>query len=353
MKKYSYSLDAFRVLAILCVFVCHLNVFNEGLEGGKIFLGGNIPSIGGLAVHYFILLSAFLGAYFYDKSISHGYLAYVRKRVWRLFPTNWVTLFFYVIVFVWLGMYTMSFWRAIVEVALSSCLLQSLFKFSALRFNAPAWTISTLFVLYLITPLLMWPLKKIKKPWVLIVLVILLTWVDIEYRDWLMIVKPKNSWLNYLSPVCRIFSYLLGLTMGYAARRMTCPVIVRQYATWIELCVFAIFLYGCSMIERDFRLCYLIVMYSTPLIIVICFMGNGKISKMIGACGISSISSYVYAFYMIHFLFILLVKTMCDRMLLMWGNMSMSQVWVAVIFTFISACAASVLLHHYVEKRIA
>ena len=55
MKKYSYSLDAFRVLAILCVFVCHLNVFNEGLEGGKIFLGGNIPSIGGLAVHYFIL----------------------------------------------------------------------------------------------------------------------------------------------------------------------------------------------------------------------------------------------------------------------------------------------------------
>ncbi len=350
MRKHSYSLDVFRVIAILCVAVCHHNYYNEGLEEGQIFIGGNIPHIGGLAVHYFILLSAFLGAYFYDKSISQGYAAYVKKRVWRLFPTNWVTLVFYIILLVSLGKYTIS-WVTAAEVPLSSFLLQSLLKFSATRFNAPAWTISTLFILYLITPLLMWPLKKIKKPWLLIMFVILLAWIDVEYRDWLAFVKPENSWLNYFSPICRFFSYLEGLTMGYVARIFICPGIIRKYATWIELFVFAIFLYGCSVIEKDIRTCYLFIMYSTPLIIAVCFMEYGKISKIIGKCGLCKLSPYVYAFYMSHFFFILLAYAICDRLLGIWGKMSMMQTWVLVCCMFISTCIASVLLHHYVEKR--
>lgn len=345
-------MDAFRVLAVLCVFICHLNLYNDGLEGEKVLLGGNLIYIGGLAVHYFIILSAFLVAYFYENSMSQGYIVYVKKRIFRLLPINIVTLPFYVVILVYIGFYTISLERSILDVLLSSLLLQELFKFSATLFNTPSWTISTLFILYLITPLLIWPLQRINKLCVLIFLALFLTWADVEYRAWLMEIKPNNWWLNYASPVSRILSYMNGLVLGYTLKSFKIPLSIRRYTTWIELCVFAVFFYGCFIIKKDFVLCYHIIMYLTPLLIVICFMEDGIISKAIGRCGLSRLSPYVYAFYMIHYFFILLADFVCDKMMGIWGNMSMMQVLFMVVVTFVSICTASVFLHHYVEKRI-
>ena len=351
MNRHSYSLDAFRVLAIFGVFFCHLNFYNGGLEEGLTLLDSVLANIGGLAAHFFIVLSAFLAAYFYDRGMSKGYWSYVKKRMRRLLPVNIVTLPFYVVITTYVGFYALSFGKTIVDVLLSTFLLQELLKFSAQLFNTPAWTISTLFILYLITPALMWPIRKLKNPWVLVALVVVLTWSDVEYREWLTAVKPDNWWLNYASPVNRILSFVLGLALGHAARVIICPQQLRRYTTYIELAVFGIFFYGCAMIQKDYAVCHYVVTYSTPLIIALCFMEGGVITRLISACGISKASPYVYAFYMCHFFFILLAYAVCNQMLGIWGHLTLAQGYAMAVATFLVACGASVLLHHFVEKR--
>ena len=353
MAKHSYSLDAFRVLAIFCVYIAHTGFFNYGIAGDRKLLDGNLLNIGSLAAHFFIVLSAFLAAFFYDRAMQNGYGAYVRKRARRLLPVNIVTLPFYIVVATYIGFYTVSLERTLFDVLSASLLLQELFNFSCKVFNTPAWTISTLFILYLLTPLLMWPLKKVQTPWVLLPLVALLTWADVEYRDWLAVVKPDNWWINYASPVNRILSYMLGLTLGRAARVLTCPPTVRKYATWMELSVFGLFCYGCAVIQFDYASCYAIIMFTTPLVIALCFMESGSISRLVAASGISKASPYVYAFYMVHFLFILLLYAVLKNMLGLWGSLSLTLTAALALAAFAASCAASVLLHHFVEKRFA
>lgn len=356
MNKHAYSLDAFRVIAILCVFLDHLLFFNKGLvEGYRISPGlcDAIMFFGAIAAHFFIVLSAFLVAFLYEKNISQGYVLFVKKRARRILPINIVTLPFYVIILVYIGFYTLSWERSIIDILLSSLLLQELFKFSAALFNTPAWTISTLFILWMLTPLLMWPLKKIENPGILIVLVILLTLGDVEYRAWLSTMKPDSFWINYASPINRILSYIEGLTLGYAAKVYVCSMDIRRHITWAELVVFAVFLYGCSLVGRNQNMSYYFIMYSTPFLIAVCFMESGWISKIVGMWGLSKLSPYVYAFYMSHFFFILLAHAICDKILGIWGKMSVVQVLFMLGATFVSVCVASVLLHHYVEKRVA
>ena len=186
----------------------------------------------------------------------------------------------------------------------------------------------------------------------LIALVVVLTWADIEYREWLTAIKPDNWWLNYASPVNRILSFMLGLTLGHAARVFTCPQRLRPYMTYVELVVFGLFIYGCAIIQKDYITCHYIILYTTPLLIALCFMEGGLVTRLVAASRISKASPYVYAFYMIHFFFILLAYAICEKTIGVWGQLTVMQAVFMTVATFGCACVASVLLHHYVEKRI-
>ena len=172
--------------------------------------------------------------------------------------------------------------------------------------------------------------------------------------------KLRSVWLslplrrmNYASPINRILSYVNGLALGCAAKLFTCPQSVRRYITGVELLVFGLFLYGCAILEKNYAVSHLIIIYSMPVLISLCYVEGGWITRFIAASKVSKASPYVYAFYMSHFLFILLAYTICNKVLGIWGNMSMMQVQFMVVATFVSACMASILLHHYVEKRMA
>lgn len=361
MTKHAYSLDAFRVIAILWVFLTHLLFFNEGLaESDKIspYICDTITHVCMFAVHFFIVLSSFLVGYSYEKSIGHGYWEYLKKRAKRLLPLNMITVPFYAILLIWMGLYVFSWSKTIPNFILASLLLQEMFRFSSLSFNVPAWTISTLFIFYLLTPLLILSLKKIRNPWMLIILVIFFTVADLEYRNWLLEMKPNNTWINYVSPINRILSYMIGLTLGYTVKVSVCPETIRRYINWMEITIFGFVIYGLSLIESSCTIGFYsvgiyILSCTVPALIVLCYVEKGRITRMIAASKINKASPYVYAFYMSHFFFILLVYAICDKVLGIWGSMSMMQVPYMVVVTFIGACAASVLLHHCVEKRIA
>jgi peptidoglycan/LPS O-acetylase OafA/YrhL len=356
MTKRAYSLDALRVIAIFWVFICHVLFFDVGLAEDEKMLpdvSNAISNIGACAVHFFIVLSAFLVGYSYEKSISHGYVEYVKKRAKRLLPVNMVILPFYVILLIWVGLHEFAWVRTIGDYILASLLLEEMFRFSTLCFNVPAWTISTLFILYLLTPLLIWPLKKIKNPWILFIFVIILTVADWEYRFGLLMTFPKNTWINYASPINRILSYMEGLTLGYAVRLVTCPDSIRRYAKWMEIIVFGAIICGISMIKSHYMLGNYTLLYSVPALVLVCYVEGGWITRFIASSKISKVSPYVYAFYMSHFFFILMVYAICDKVLGIWGTMSLTLVPILSVAAFIGTCVVTFLLHHYVEKRIA
>ena len=353
MKKRAYSLDAFRVLAIFGVFLSHLSFYNDGLPGDATLISGTVLSAGGIAAHFFILLSAFMVAYSFDRSISVGYAEYIRKRARRLLPLNMFLIPFYVIVLFIMGLNNFSWLDIIAKVILSSFLIQELLHFSSMCLNAPAWTISTLFILYFITPWLMRPLQRIRQPWVLVLLVVVLMFADIEYRNWLASLKPHNSWINYASPINRLVSYVEGLTLGYAARVVTCPEWLRCRATWLELPVFGAVVYGCLIMGSNIDVSYRLLLYSMPPLIALCYMEAGAVSRAVARSFVSKMSPYVYAFYLVHYLCLCVSVIVCQRILGIWTHMSMLQLSVTVAVTSFCACVLSVVLHHCVEKRFA
>ena len=353
MQKHALALDTFRVIAILMVFACHLNFFDLAMVGDRTILHPNYYNIGGLAAHFFIVLSAFFAAYSYEKSIAQGYKAYVTKRMRRLYPTNWALLPFYVVLCLILGFYGRPISQMIVDILLSGLLLQELFNFSAKVFNTPAWTISTLFILYLITPVLMQPLKRIRGAHWWVVLIIVLTVGDIYYRQWLTHMKPDNWWLNYASPVCRITAYLEGLALGYAARQLTAPGWVRNYATLWETLVTGIAVCCLFYLPVNNYVCDNIFFLCCPVVIALFFQKDGgRLSSFFGKEIFSGWSRYVYSFYLAQFLFLLTDYLIFGKVLGLWGHLSHAAALGIIAMNFALCVITSMLLYHKLERRI-
>lgn len=351
-SHHSHSLDSFRVLAIMTIFFVHISYINSGLKNEQVLYDTAICNIALFAVHFFIVQSAFLVGYIYEKNIAQGYRTYVWKRIKRLYPVNLATLPFYVVVFVIAGFYSAPIWQMMLDVFLAATLLQELFKFSATVFNTPAWTISTLFILYLITPLLIYPLQRIKKAWMFFLVIAAMTCLDIAFRDWLHNVKPDNWWLNYTSPVCRIFAYMEGLALGCAAKSITCPPKLRRYVvTMGEFLVIAAIAWGISLIKSDPHTSSDMLFCMTPILIAVFFMDEGFLSKTIGNRYLSGMSHYVYSFYISHYFFLLLTRVVCQKVLGIWGNLTISDGYILTGIIFCMTTIFSVILYHCVEQR--
>lgn len=353
MKRHALALDTFRVIAILMVFAGHTIFFDSALGNGQTVLPPGYYNIGGLAAHFFIVLSAFFAAYSYEKSIAQGYKAYVTKRMRRLYPVNWMLLPFYVATCLILGNYNRPLGTMAVDILLSGLLLQELFKFSAQVFNLPAWTISTLFILYLITPALMQPLKRIRGAHWWVALIIALTVGDICYRQWLVHMKPDNVWLNYASPVCRIIAYLEGLALGYAARQLTAPGWVRNYATLWETLVTGIVVCCLFYLPVNNYVCDNIFFLCCPVVIALFFQKDGgRLSSFFGKEIFSGWSRYVYSFYLVHYLILLISNLIFGKVLGLWGHLSHAAALGIIAASFVLCVITSMLLYHKLERRI-
>lgn len=117
---------------------------------------------GGLYVELFILLSGFFAAYTCYRTVwdKQQYKKYVIKRFVRIFPVHWTCCILSVIVMAILGMLTFSK-SNLISMAATISLLQSLSPHTWAYLNAPSWTISTLWILYLLIPLMMYLIKKL------------------------------------------------------------------------------------------------------------------------------------------------------------------------------------------------
>lgn len=155
MKKRFYVLDSFRGIAAICVVLFHTHVVGSLTEVA--FFRGSF-----IFVDFFFVLSGFVLAHSYGEARSLQFPVFIKKRMLRLFPLHLLVLsgFILVEVFRWAFELALGYQFndepfsgpfAIKEILPNILLLQAWLPFAnSFSFNAPSWSISVEFYLYIL-----------------------------------------------------------------------------------------------------------------------------------------------------------------------------------------------------------
>lgn len=211
-KKYAPQIDSLRFFAMLSIFCNHCVFLKENEISSTFF--EQYFHYGGIGVEFFILLSGFMAGYTFKQSIPPK--DYIKKRAIRLFPVHWFCLLLF-IPFVFWGFDGVV--GKIISLLSSVLLLQSVTDYTWGVFNSASWTISTLWIMYIITPFLM---RKLTKVHVNVLATILLLSVIFGFIANFYYYED-NVWFFYISPFYRIVTYMQGLILACIYPKVSMP----------------------------------------------------------------------------------------------------------------------------------
>lgn len=332
--KYIPQLDSLRLLAMLLIFMSHCYFLKLSDETNIIFK--EYFSFSGIGVEFFIILSGFFSSYTYKEE---SFRLYLWKKCIRLFPIHWICLF--------IGAYLLGIHCGKIPVStpVSFCLLQSSFPLFAST-NPPSWTISTLFIIYLVTPYIIKQFSKLDSRYYIsyaLCLGILSTIVNIWFYD------PQNEicfWFLYVSPYFRIITFSIGVFIGLYMKN-SC----RDNSTKISLV---------GSLKELLLVCIIVIMaylgkkagywYTVPLSFFILIFANGRgvISKILCNKYLVKISSISYCFYLIHFPILQYVEYWITG----YNISSQMLLWISFGVSFLISFLVAAFIHYCIETRI-
>lgn len=227
MKKNIKSLNGLRFVLALFVFLCHSAYF--GLNEKTAFLSTFIGSLGGIAVTAFFVLSGFCIYLGYSDKFAQltkeSYFRFEKKRIKKIYPLYILTTVIMLLgqfISQTLGDYVLIHVvhraaRSGIKLVLCSLMIQTLVPGYSLSGNGAGWFISSIFVIYLLTPFILLLLSKIKisrvKALIGIVFCFAFVFVFDELKTFLVEKTGKDIFIElfYTSPFTRIFEYLSGI----------------------------------------------------------------------------------------------------------------------------------------------
>ena len=243
----------------------------------------------GIGVEFFIILSGFFSSYTYKVST---YKDYMTKKIKRIIPVHWLCLI--------IGMYLSGLQHITsgISTPLSFFGLNTLFPIYDCSTPAP-WMISTLLVLYAITPYLANQLNKIDKKILLplaYLLAVMSSTINYIWYD------PQHStmfWFLYVSPYFRIVTFMIGMLLGvfYKSYRLVEGKITLKHSL-LELLFFFIIAIFIAKYHKGAG-----YWYTVPIVILISISvkGAGVCSYILKNRILVQLSKYSFSFYMIHF----------------------------------------------------
>ena len=208
------ALDLLRIAAALYVVLFHMDLSRQSALLGRIFSHG--PSATGL----FFLLSGFLLTWLHLERRLDGdaQKRFVWRRLARIWPANLLGLACIVGYQAHFGYIapTNDLW-------LGALMLQTWLVGRSHILNTPAWSVSCLLFFYLLFPVLLPALRRLRTPplWALAVLLWVLAWS----APLLLLRHPGHfdsaSWQLYLhnSPLFRLPAFVLGMLGALLVRR--------------------------------------------------------------------------------------------------------------------------------------
>lgn len=227
MKKNIESLNGFRFVLAVFVFLCHNSAF--ALDENLAWLSNFTAALGGIAVTAFFVLSGFCVYLGYSTKFQtitrESYLKFEKKRIKKIYP-----LYFFANVIALLIQFAVQsfndhvfihlihrFCQSGIKFVLTSLMVQTLVPGYALSGNGAAWFISCIFLIYLVTPFILHFLLKIKlsnvKAAVGIIVCCFALFMLEGIKAWLIKLTGENSFIElfYVHPFVRIFEYLCGI----------------------------------------------------------------------------------------------------------------------------------------------
>lgn len=167
-------------------------------------LGANF---GNPIVTFFFVLSDFLLTLAYREKLLSGIVSpkeFIIKRSATIFPLQWL----FTLLFLIFSINVVTYWAVPFHLTLT----QSLIPFWEIDFtlNTPSWFLSSLFICYLLTPIVFRFTKK-RFVYVSIFLVALLAWHVFLY---FLPESIGRRWLCYINPVARFQDYGAGVLLA-------------------------------------------------------------------------------------------------------------------------------------------
>ena len=287
-NRYLPQLDTLKLFAMMLVFSTHCYFLEDSPETQELYNKYFVFS--GVGVEFFIIISGFFAAYTYKKI---GITEYLKKKINRLFPVHWLCLI--------IGGYLLGVHCGKIPylTPLSIPLLQSLSPISG-DTNPPSWTISTLFILYIITPFLIDKLARIPHRLLLPVAVFLCIISTVLNC---LLYNPSNKLLFYflyVSPYYRVVTFSIGILLGlYVNNRNNDKGVGSIIGTLIEMVSVILIVILMTYFHKVAGYWYTLPIFL--LLLVFSLNSNGLVSKILSLQCFQKLAKVSYCFYLIHY----------------------------------------------------
>ncbi len=198
-----------RFLGILIIVTFHFAPTRYNFI--KIFYAGS------QMVSLFYILSGFFLTISYFNKINFTLKNFYKKRFFKIYPSYFLSLT--ICLFFIIKNNELKF----IPTLTNFLCLQSLYPNTAYYLNPPGWFISTLFILYLLFPLILLLLKKIKPNKKKFIFLCITIWIIIltiatnllNNSSFYKAGETISHHLIYYFPLIHISSFLLGISGGY------------------------------------------------------------------------------------------------------------------------------------------
>lgn len=332
INRYLPQLDSLKLISMLLVFSTHCYLMGMTPETKNIY--DHYFVFSGIGVEFFIMVSGFFSVYTYkDISVSE----YLKKKCYRLFPVHWACLL--------ISSYLVGIRCGKIPylTPLSMLLLQSLIPISG-DTNQPCWTISTLLMLYAVTPFLIKQLRKIPQQYYFVLMVVLSVMSTIIN---FFLYDPSSKimfWFLYVSPYYRIITYIIGMLIGMMiiGEKTDIQFWVEKYKTLFEILVVSMFLIIMFVFHRAAGYWYTL---PVALLIGVFACDGGWISKILSNKVLLSLSKISFCFYLIHFPILQALQHYLDVL-----NVTPVFIMIVVLVSLLVSLCASYFLHIFIEK---
>lgn len=160
---------------------------------------------GNTIVLFFFILSGFHIALGWKDRIEGHTKDFIMRRCKKIFPIQWLMT----ILFVVCGINVVSLWTVPFHLTLTQSLIP-LWKIN-FTLNTPSWFLSSIFICYLIAPLLIKWAKNYRARFILFYFVALL---GFSLFVFLLPDSIGHRWLVYINPFARILDFSIGIILG-------------------------------------------------------------------------------------------------------------------------------------------
>lgn len=326
-KEYFHALNGWRFIFSLLIVVFHMpETWKQVIKHYE---------FGNTIVLFFFILSGFLLTLGYKDKIVNGEIKYkyfVAKRVATIFPLQWLMT----LLFALFGVNLITYWAIPFHLTLT----QSLNPFWYINFslNVPTWFLSSIFICYLLTPLVLKIFAKKRTNFLLFFIIVIALW------NIFIFMLPESigiRWLCYINPSARFIDFSAGILLALYWSEVKDLFKILSFnnilATVLEFLILGtiFFFFANEQIQRFNN--YTVLRYPTMMLFIIIFaLSSGGLSKILSNKCFQKLGDLAIAIYMCHS-FILHFTLMIDA-----NNVALN-----IVATLILTLTLAYILAHY------